>query len=74
MWHTYLNATSIEQVLQILKDQGERARIVAGGTDLILELERGVRKGIDTVIDVTRIPHLDQITLDTSFLYPYNKT
>ena len=64
MWHTYINATSIIEVLQILHDKGDRARIVAGGTDLILELERGVRTGIDTIVDVTRIPQLDQITID----------
>ncbi len=64
MWHAYLNATSIEEALQTLNDKGDRARIVAGGTDLILELERGVRKGVDTLIDVSRIPDLDQITLD----------
>ncbi len=64
MWHEYINATSTDDVIKILGEKKERARIVAGGTDLILELERGLRKGIDTLIDVTRIPTLDQITID----------
>ena len=64
MWHNYINATSTAEVLNILAENREHARIVAGATDLILELERGVRKGIDTLIDVTRIPDLDTITLD----------
>jgi xanthine dehydrogenase iron-sulfur cluster and FAD-binding subunit A len=64
MWREYINATSLEQVLEILAQQGEKARIIAGATDLILELERGVRKGIDTLVDVTRVPGLEQITMD----------
>jgi carbon-monoxide dehydrogenase medium subunit len=34
---------------------------VAGATDLILELERGVRSGIDALIDITRLAGLDEI-------------
>jgi carbon-monoxide dehydrogenase medium subunit len=64
MWKEYFNATTIDEVLQALSERGESARIVAGATDLILEIERGVRKGIHTLIDVTRIPNLDHITID----------
>jgi xanthine dehydrogenase iron-sulfur cluster and FAD-binding subunit A len=64
MWQEYLNAKSIDEVLSCLDKRGEQARIVAGATDLILELERGVRKGIKTLVDITRIPDLDSIRLD----------
>ncbi len=64
MWNEYINATSIEEVVGILAQKGPAARIVAGGTDLILELERGLRTGIETVIDITRLPGLDRIVLD----------
>lgn len=64
MWHEYINATSTDEAVKILAEKRERARIVAGATDLILELERGVRRGIETLIDVTRIPNLDRIVLD----------
>jgi len=64
MWQNYYSVTSVDEVLQILAERGARARIVAGATDLILEMERGVRKGIDTLIDITRVPCLDEIALD----------
>ncbi len=64
MWHNYINATSTDEVIKILGEKKERARVIAGGTDLILELERGVRRGLETLVDVSRIPDLDQITID----------
>ena len=64
MWREYVNATSVDEVVKILSERRERARIIAGGTDIILEIERGIRSGIDTLIDVTRIPDLERIWLD----------
>src|SRR5512139_3579694 len=64
MWQDYISVSSIEEALEILAERKEAARIVAGATDLILELERGVRRGIDTLVDITRVPGLDQIILD----------
>jgi carbon-monoxide dehydrogenase medium subunit len=64
MWHDYYSVTSLDEAVKILAENGERARIVAGATDLILEMERGVRKGIEILVDITRVPGLDQIVLD----------
>ncbi len=69
MWHKYINATNVEQVLQILAEHQGKARIVAGATDIILEIERGVRSGIEVLIDITRIPDLDQIVLDSNQIF-----
>ncbi len=64
MWQKYILAETIEGAVQALYTNGDSARIIAGGTDLILEIERGVRKGITTIIDITRIPGLEQIWED----------
>src|SRR5579859_6386464 len=64
MWQSYQSVTSLDEALSLLAEKREQARIVAGATDLILELERGVRKGITTLVDITRVPGLTHITLD----------
>jgi len=64
MWNEYINVASIDEALVLLAERGSHARIVAGATDLVLEIERGVRSGIDTLVDISRLPDLDRITLD----------
>ncbi len=59
MWETYYAPASVAEALDLLA-QHPGARLIAGGTDLILEIERGVRTP-DTLIDVSRIPRLDVI-------------
>jgi xanthine dehydrogenase iron-sulfur cluster and FAD-binding subunit A len=63
MWQEYHSILSIDEATRILDNVRLQARIIAGATDLMLEMERGVRKGIKTLIDITRIQGLDQIIL-----------
>jgi len=64
MWEHYYSAFQIDEVLTQLAEQQPAARVVAGATDLILEMERGTRTGIHTLIDISRIPGLDTISID----------
>lgn len=65
-WTNYQIPGTLAEALQTLAEEKEKARIIAGGTDLMLEMERGVRKGIQTLIDISRMPGLDAIRLDES--------
>ena len=62
-WDRYYAPQTLDEALAILARERAQARIIAGGTDLIIELERGVRR-LEAVIDITHIPGLNQVTLD----------
>ena len=44
MWQHYFVPTTIDEALELLAAQPEAARVVAGGTDLVIEVDRGVRR------------------------------
>jgi carbon-monoxide dehydrogenase medium subunit len=64
MWNEYFTPVTLDETLRLLAEKRKKARLVAGATDLMLELERGLRRGIESVIDITRLSDLDPITLD----------
>ena len=60
MWQTYLMPTSLDDALGLLADYAPAARIIAGGTDVLVELQRGV-KPTRTLIDVTALPGMKYV-------------
>ena len=62
MWQEYLQPQSLDDALALLARHGEGARIVAGGTDVIVELSRGIQPTA-TLIDITAIPGLRHVDL-----------
>lgn len=57
----YIRPESLEVALDLLAEHGAAARIIAGGTDLLVELDRGMRPDLDVLIDLSSIEGLDSI-------------
>lgn len=61
MWERYYSVSTLAEALALLDEHRERARVVAGGTDLLIELDRGQRLGVDVLIDISRVPTVERI-------------
>jgi carbon-monoxide dehydrogenase medium subunit len=53
----------VNEALRLLADLGPRARIIAGGTDLLVEIQRTGGRDL-VLIDVSRMESLDQLGCD----------
>jgi carbon-monoxide dehydrogenase medium subunit len=60
LWSSVFQPTSLDDALKLLREHGATARIVAGGTDVVVELSRGVRP-TGTIIDISRLAELKGI-------------
>lgn len=64
MWKQYIMPESVEALTAILDMAEGQTKIIAGGTDLMVEIRNGKWPELDTVIDISRLPGLDQIWKD----------
>lgn len=69
MWERYHTVCSIDDALELLESEKEKARIIAGGTDLVLELKKGLHPEVKTLIDINRIKDLDKVWEEGEYVH-----
>lgn len=62
-WEEYLVPGSLDEALEMLDRYRGAARVIAGGTDIVPASRKGAPH-VKVLVDITRIPGLDAITLD----------
>src|SRR3990172_6003428 len=63
-WQEYVQPSTVDDALTALREAGGEARLVAGGTDLLLDLQQGRHAPLRRLVDVTRIEEMGRIRLD----------
>ena len=61
----YVNAKTVSEAVALLDEKGDKARILAGGTDLIVQAREGKRT-LDWMIDIKSIPEVNELTYDSN--------
>jgi xanthine dehydrogenase FAD-binding subunit len=68
-WTNYYLAKSPEDALQALSQAPGPARLIGGGSDLLLELTQGLRPPVHTLVDVTGVPEMTKLEIREGQLY-----
>ena len=61
----FVSPSSIEEAVKTLASNGDQARIMAGGTDMLVQMRAG-RRTAPLVVDIKGIPELNEISYDAS--------
>jgi xanthine dehydrogenase FAD-binding subunit len=69
LWQIYHRPTNLSQALKAFAESPGRALPIAGGTDLLLDLEQGRHSPVHTLIDVTEVKEMLAIDIRDEYLF-----
>ena len=67
-WKNYHRPESVAEALTVLQDYDGHARVIGGGTDILVEARRGLRRPFEAMVDASGIAGLDSISHEQDYI------
>jgi len=67
-WNNYHTPATVEEAIAVLQSYDGGARVIGGGTDILVESRRGLRRPFEAIVDASRIAGLDTISHDADYI------
>jgi len=64
----YAAPRTIAEAVKLLAEKGDRARVLAGGTDILVQVREG-KRDVDLIVDIKKIPEVNELRLDSRGLH-----
>lgn len=68
LWQRYMRPKDLREALEALRQNPGSARVIAGGTDLLLDLQKGHQAPLHTLVDLSAIPELKEIRFESDHI------
>jgi len=68
-WEYYHLAQEVTEALQVLANAPGPARLIAGGTDLLLDIQQGRHPPLHTLVDITHVSEMKALEVRQGRLY-----
>jgi xanthine dehydrogenase FAD-binding subunit len=69
IWTHYFTPNTLAEALRVLSDAPGSVRLIAGGTDLLLDLQQGRHPPVEALVDVNDIQEMIRFEVQDQFLY-----
>lgn len=67
-WEHYYTPKTVAEAVELLQRYDGEARVVGGGTDLLVEIRRGLHRPVEALVDASRITGLNTIDEDGDYI------
>jgi CO/xanthine dehydrogenase FAD-binding subunit len=68
LWQKYHRPRSVDEALAVMNEHDGKALLIAGGTDLLLDMQQGRHEPVEAMVDVTSIADLTHVVEENGYV------